>query len=199
MPQKTQNTYSARHIQSCSRLPLFPPWARRSLRCPPTDRHVTGRGSSPVSHPVQSSPLMTGAYLRQTSRSRLAVENRKQRSDSWRGFLSDMSTVDSKNMLMALWFCSHTCSPAAADWAWSSKEKRPSSMTVLVRCNLDTAREYIISSTVSLASRRTTFTGLWRVTVDQRLWFVFQRFSLWDRFLKLGSISAQLRLRYPNF
>lgn len=64
-----------------------------------------------------------------------------------------------------VWRCQgeQTCRPAAADWTWSSKEKRPSSITVLVRSSLDKAREYMISSTVSLARRRITFTGLWKV------------------------------------
>lgn len=43
---------------------------------------------------------------------------------------------------------------------FSSRENCPSSITVLVRRSLDTAREKIISSTVSLPSSRITFTGL---------------------------------------
>lgn len=72
---------------------------------------------------------------------------------------------DSQDIDKEMWRCQgkQTCRPAAADWTWSSKEKRPSSITVLVRSSLDKAREYMISSTVSLARRRMTFTGLGRV------------------------------------
>lgn len=74
-------TYSAHQIQSRSLLPLPLPLplllARQSLHHPPTDRHAMDQGSSPVSHPVQSSPPMTTAYLPQTSGSHSAVGDRK--------------------------------------------------------------------------------------------------------------------------
>lgn len=105
-----------------------------------------------------------------------------------------------------LCFCvnSPTCNPAAADWAWSSKENRPSSITVLVRFNLDTALQYIISSTVSLPIRRITFTGLERVTVLIALTFTSDGESRFKRMLyvrlrpSLGWLPIQIRPRHSK-
>lgn len=148
-------TYSGHQNRRGPLPPLPPLWGGWRLHHPPTDHHVTDPRSPPVWPPVQSSPLMTKACPHQTSRSRLAFRDRKHELGQKRpeGILDYSGQSD-----YGWWFL--TCSPAAADWAWSSREKRPSSITVLVRCSLDTAREYIISSTVSLARRRTTFTGL---------------------------------------
>lgn len=107
--QKDTETYSAHQIQSCFPPPPLHLWARLSLHHPPTDRHVTDQGSSPVSHPVQSSLLMTKAYLPQISRSHWAVWGRKyerwvdagEKSNNWRGFAQkwtqELRSTDSKN------------------------------------------------------------------------------------------------------
>ncbi len=73
VPKQTE-TYSAHQMPSCSLSPPPPRlWVKLSLHHPPTDRHVMDPESSPVSHPVQSSPLMTKAYLPQTLRSHWAA------------------------------------------------------------------------------------------------------------------------------
>lgn len=115
-------TYSAHQIQSRSLLPLPLPLllARQSLHHPPTDRHAMDQGSSPVSHPVQSSPLMTTAYLPQTSGSHSAVGDRKWEFQL-EGFCikvdTDTGTWGCRFRKYRRCFClsSHTCSPAAAD------------------------------------------------------------------------------------
>lgn len=101
-------TYSAHQIQSRSLPPLPLPllWVRWSLHFPPTDHHVLDRGSSPVPHHVQSSPLMTKAYPPQTSRFHSAVRRtgnmRSENKDSWRGFILKWTQTqepkDSKNI-----------------------------------------------------------------------------------------------------